>query len=440
MAAGGTRLSDVPRRTPFLTFTALAASAVLLAACGGDDDASSPTTTTAGGSTTTSAPSTDDTAATTLPEVGELQLVDLDLDVREPIDLTARPGSTSLLIAERGGRIVEAVADGDGFTVADEPVIDLTERVGSTDAEKGLLGIAVSPEGDRLYASYTEADNGDSRVDAYDLSGDDGTLRADPGSRRELVAIEQPYPNHNGGSLAVGPDGMLYAGFGDGGSADDPEGRAQDPTTLLGKVLRLDPEGRDDADGDGVPDDNPFVVDGAPFEAEPEILLTGVRNPWRMAFDTETGDLWIADVGQNEEEEINRLAPEGSAPAGFGANLGWDLFEGTREFESPDPAGGAAGAGPFTTPVFTYSHDEGCSVTGGQVYRGDAIPGLTGAYLFSDFCNPAVRAVREGADGTFSELDLGLEAAGAVAAFGRGPDGELYVVSLDAGVSRIAPA
>jgi glucose/arabinose dehydrogenase len=319
-------------------------------------------------------------------------------------------------------------------------VIDLTERVGSTDAEKGLLGIAVSPEGDQLYASYTEASNGGSRIDAYALSGSDGSMQADPSTRRELVAIEQPYPNHKGGRLVVGPHGMLYAGFGDGGSADDPGGRAQDPSTLLGKVLRLDPEGRADADGDGVPDDNPFVAPDAPFEAEPEILLTGVRNPWRMAFDPDTGDLWIADVGQNEEEEINRLSPEGATPAGAGANLGWDLFEGTREFGSPDPADGAASAGPFTTPVFTYSHDEGCSVTGGQVYRGAGIPGLDGAYLFSDFCNPAVRAVRAGDDGTFGELDLGLEAAGAVAAFGRGPDGEIYVVSLDAGVSRIEPA
>jgi glucose/arabinose dehydrogenase len=291
------------------------------------------------------------------------------------------------------------VADGDGFTVADGAVIDLTEAVGSTDAEKGLLGVAVSPEGDQLTTAGR-----------------------------------------------VGPDGMLYAGFGDGGSADDPDGRAQDPTTLLGKVLRLDPEGRNDADGDGVPDDNPFVVprtDGRnppAFEAEPEIWLTGVRNPWRMAFDPDTGDLWIADVGQNEEEEINRLSPEGATPAGFAANLGWDLFEGTREFESPDPADGAASAGPFTTPVFTYSHEEGCSVTGGQVYRGTAIPGLDGAYLFSDFCNPAVRAIRQGADGAWAELDLDLDAAGAVAAFGRGPDGELYVISLDGSVSRIAPA
>jgi glucose/arabinose dehydrogenase len=366
-----------------------------------------------------------------------LRLVDLRVDVGSPIDMTVRPGSTSLLVADRAGRVLELERTQDGYQRTRAPVIDLRARVGSAEGERGLLGIAVSPDGDELYVSYTEARRGDSRVDAYPLTGTDGSLRADADGRRQLLAVEQPYPNHNGGAVAVGPDGMLYVALGDGGSAGDPDGRAQDPSTLLGKVLRLDPAGRRDADADGVPDDNPFVGPDAPFEAEGEIWLTGVRNPWRISFDPDTGDLWIADVGQDEEEEVNRLAASGGTGAGAGANLGWDLFEGTREFRDADPAPGRASRGPFTDPVFTYGHDEGCSVTGGLVVRGGALPGLDGVYLFSDFCDPRVRGIRRGPDGRWTEVDLGLEATGSVVGFGRGPDGAIYVLSLDGWIARI---
>ena len=417
-----------PRAVPLVAL----ALALALAGCGSGQDAA-PASTSSTTTSTTTAPAgasptpTAGTATTPLGDV-RVRLVDLGLDVDAPIDLTSRAGSTSLLIAGRGGTVQEAVADGDGFRLADDPVLDITDLVGSTESERGLLGIAVSPDGDRLYVSYTEAGDGNSRIDEFPLAGGDGSLRADPDRRRNLLGIDQPFANHNGGSLAFGPDGMLYAGFGDGGAADDPDGRAQDRSTLLGKILRLDPAGPDLA-----PADNPFVDGGG----EPEIWATGLRNPWRISFDPATGDLWIGDVGQDEVEEVDVLrAADGT---GRGANLGWDLFEGTTEFDDADPADGDASAGPFTDPVFTYTHDDGCSVTGGYVYRGSAIPALQGAYLFGDYCASGVRAIRvEGSD-TVDRADLDLDVA-SVASFGRGPDGELYVLSLDGGVSRIAPA
>ncbi len=422
---------------------ALLAGLSLLVGCGGGGSDDSRTGTTRRRSTTSTSMSTDDDAATTttLPlDATRVRLVDLDLDAKDPIDLAVRPGSRSLLIAERGGKIREAVQDTDGIGFAEEPVIDLTDAVGSTDMERGMLGIAVAPDGRHLYLSYTEKSHGDSRIDEYPLSGTDGELRADPAGRRQLVSIVQPFPNHNGGSLRFGPDRMLYAGFGDGGGAGDPNGNGQRRDTLLGKILRIDPEAPD-----GIPADNPFVTDGRATDgratdgAEPLIWATGLRNPWRIDFDPATGDLWIGDVGQDRIEEIDRLTPSAGRPAGYGANLGWNLFEGNDRFDRPTPASGAASAGPFVDPVLTYTHDEGCSITGGVVVRDPRLPSLTGAFLYSDFCAGGVRAVRQADDGTVQQVDLHLDVPGVVS-FGRGPDGEIYVISLQAGVQRIDPA
>ena len=233
-----------------------------------------------------------------------------------------------------------------------------------------------------LYLHYSVQPDGDTRVVSYAMSGD----TVDTGSRRELLAVEQPYPNHNGGSIEFGPDGHLYVALGDGGSGGDPEGNGQDTGALLGKILRIDPAG---ATGDAyaVPPDNPFA-DGA--AGAPEVWLYGVRNPWRITFDPETGDLWVADVGQNAYEEIDLLpAADGG---GRGANLGWNEMEATHPFEGGSNPDGAV------LPVFEYDRSEGaCSVTGGVVYRGAAIPGLDGAYLFTDFCDGRIRAVRAAA-------------------------------------------
>lgn len=371
---------------------------------------------------------------TTLPlEPGPVHLVDLGLDADAPIDVAFRPDSTSMLVAERGGRIREAVQDGDKYRFVDGDVIDLTRQVGSTDGERGLLGIAVAPDWTHLYASYTEAGHGDSRIDEYPLTDLDGTLQATRSGRRQLVAIRQPAANHNGGSLRFGADGKLFAGFGDGGDQGDPDGNGQRRDTLLGKVLRIDP-----SRPDGVPTDNPFVEDGARTDrGEPLIWATGLRNPWRLDVDPATGDLWIGDVGQDRYEEIDRLpAAEG---AGRGANLGWDLYEGTSRFDEPNPAPGAAGAGPFVAPVLTYAHDHGCAVTGGVVVRDPSLPGLDGAFLYGDFCTPGIRAVRVAADGTAQRADLGVD-VGSVVSFARGPAGEVTVVSLDGGIKRLTAA
>ena len=408
-------------RTRLPALTVAAVTAAVLAACGSESATPTSTAPTTDPTATTSPTNPAATADAPMPIV---RLEDLGLEVDQPVDLTFRPGGTSLLLAERSGRVREVVVDGDTYRLVPDPVLDLTERVGSTDAERGLLGIAVSPDGSELYTSYTEASAGDSRIDAYPLAGDDGSLRADPAARRELLAIEQPFDNHNGGSLAIGPDGMLYAGFGDGGAANDPGGRAQDLSEQLGKILRLDPTGRDDADGDGFPDDNPDLG-GAPG-----IWLSGVRNPWRISFDARTGDLWIGDVGQNAVEEIDLLdADEGG---GRGANLGWDLFEGDRPFElTGDPPAG------LVEPVFTYTRDDGgCSVTGGVVYRGSAIPELDGSYLFGDFCDPRIRALRPAGEGGYAPVDLGVEVP-ALVSFGTDASGEVYVLGLDGSVARI---
>jgi glucose/arabinose dehydrogenase len=246
-----------------------------------------------------------------------------------------------------------------------------------------------------------------------------------PRGRRELLRVEDPYPNHNGGHLALGPDGYLYIGLGDGGSGGDPHGHGQDTDTLLGSILRIDPTAPP-ADGEyGIPADNPFAASGG----EPEIWLYGVRNPWRFSFDRATGDLWIGDVGQGEVEEIDRLPATNGRDAGRGANLGWNLMEGSEPFEGENPAGGVL-------PIYEYTHDDGCSVTGGYVYRGRAIPALTGAYLFADYCEPDLRAVRVAGDEVVEERswDLSLEA---IQSFGEDADGELYVLLASGPLLRL---
>lgn len=387
--------------------TALALSVAALAAgCSSEKTAA----------TTTSA--TEGSAAAS----GRVQLVDTGAKVTAPIDLVAAPGNKAVLVAQRDGQVTAFTVDGPKLT---DPVdvLDLTERVGSTDAERGLLGLAVGPDGKHLYASYTRADDGASVVDEYRLGGTATAPTVDPGSRRELLVVDQPFANHNGGHIAFGPDKFLYVGLGDGGAGGDPDGRAQDLFEPLGKVLRVDPR-------KAVPDDNPFI---GRDDADARIWLRGVRNPWRFSFDSANGDLWIGDVGQNKVEEVNVLrAADGG---GRGANLGWDLREGNTDFAEADPAEGDPG--PLTEPVHTYEHGEdGCSVTGGIVYRGTELPALVGKYVFSDYCAGGLRtldatAPREATPVPGAEIST-------VVGLGAGPTGELYVLSLDDGIYRLA--
>jgi glucose/arabinose dehydrogenase len=251
--------------------------------------------------------------------------------------------------------------------------------------------------------------------------------RADAASERVLLTIDQPYANHNGGGLAIGPDGLLWIATGDGGSGGDPLGAGQDLDTLLGKLLRIDPRPVNGTPY-GIPADNPFVDrDGA----RGEIWAYGLRNPWRFSFDPATGDLWIGDVGQGSVEEINRW-PAGAAP---GPNFGWNVMEGSACFE---PAEGCSTDG-LVLPVAEYGHDRGCSVTGGHVYRGSDVPGLAGTYLFSDYCSGTIWGFDAGADPATPRTLA--ESGGAVVSFGEDEAGELYAVDLAGGrIMRIVAA
>ncbi|HLE83002.1 MAG TPA: PQQ-dependent sugar dehydrogenase, partial [Thermoanaerobaculia bacterium] len=282
----------------------------------------------------------------------------------------AGDGSGRLFVVEQSGavRVLRAGA------LLPAPFLDLSGQV-SCCGERGLLGLAFHPRfpaDGRLFVDYTDA-AGDTRIVEYRVSAADPD-RADPGSARPLLAVAQPFPNHNGGALAFGPDGFLYVGLGDGGSGGDPLNHAQNPASLLGKVLRLDVDRAEAGLAYGIPPGN-ALFPGTPG-ARPEIWALGLRNPWRFAFDRETGDLFIGDVGQNRVEEID-LLPPGSA----GANLGWRLKEGTGCFQ---PAAGCELPG-LVDPILEYSHAEGCSVTGGYRYRGAAVAALAGVYLYGDF-------------------------------------------------------
>ncbi len=332
----------------------------------------------------------------------------------QPLGLAVRPGDDSLYIAEKVGRVV-AIRGG---RVDPTPVLDLSRSV-SQGSEQGLLGLAFSPDGKFLYVNYTDL-SGDTNVVQYEM----GARRADPGSGRRVLFVHQPFGNHNGGNLAFGPDGYLYIGLGDGGSEGDPLGNGQNLSTLLGKMLRIDPRpsgGRPYA----IPPDNPFVGKAG---VRPEIWAYGLRNPWGYSFDRKTGDLWIGDVGQDRLEEID-FQPAG---AGGGQNYGWNQMEGTLAFSGTAPPGAIP-------PIFEYAtHQNGtCAVTGGFVYRGKDIPNLAGAYVFGDFCSGQIMALVQRQGRMLEHRSLGVSVP-ELASFGQDGAGELYAMSLLGGVFRLS--
>ncbi len=359
-------------------------------------------------------------AATTPPSLRLTRVTDL-ADVTA---MSARPGTRTLYATEQRG-VVRSIRDG---RLASTPVVDLSDRVSQDGGERGLLGIAFSPDGTHLYLDSTDT-NGDTQIDQFTMRG----RNADASTRRTILTIPQPQPNHNGGQLAFGPDGYLYIGMGDGGGAGDageghaPGGNGQSLDTLLGKVLRIAPNPDRGGPPYTVPDDNPFVGrDGA----RPEIWSYGLRNPWRFSFDRDTGDLWIGDVGQNEWEEIDRVDATGGRDAGKGLNFGWNRLEGTHEYRGSAPAEEVA-------PVYEVAHDSGsCSITGGFVYRGTKIPPLAGSYLFTDLCDGAIRALGPDGGGGVSMEDTGAEVSMA-SSFGQSNSGDLYVISLTDGIFRV---
>lgn len=316
-------------------------------------------------------------------------------------------------IAERAGTVRVLGDDGLG-----EPVLDISDET-TTDGERGLLGLAFDERFAHLYLSYTDLE-GTSTVDEFAVQ--DGTVRED--TRRTVLTQEQPESNHNGGAITFGPDGYLYIALGDGGGGGDPQGNGQKLDTLLGKLLRIDPQGGDPY---AIPEDNPFADDP---DARGEIWSYGLRNPWRFSFDAGSGDLLIGDVGQSDWEEID-WAPA-SSPGG--ENYGWSQMEGTHPFR-----GGTEPAN-HVPPIHEYDRTGfGCSVTGGYVYRGEAVPGLAGQYVYSDYCDGTLRSLEIEDGRVTGEHDLGVN-GGEVVSFAQDGDGELYVLAIGGTVSRVDPA
>jgi len=418
---------------------------VALAACSDDDTTSSeppttaattattgtgtapatPATTPAGssGSPITTAPPVSPASTTAQPVFGNpvvaLQQI---AEVEQPIGMAVRPGDTALYVIGQDGTVFRIAVASDGGAEVDD-VADLTDTT-SADGERGLLGIAFSADGTLAWLDYT--DNGGNTVVAEYPVAADGSF--DVGAERVLLNIGQPYPNHNGGDLQLGPDGMLYVAMGDGGAGGDPQRRASDPTKLLGKLLRIDPAPSGDAPYT-IPADNPFATGSmGDVAGAPEVWAWGLRNPWRIAFDPVTNELWIADVGQNLVEEIDAVGPTADHPAGWGANFGWSAYEGNNRFNDD-----IADPGNLIFPVWTYTHDEGCSISGGEVYRGTAIAGLQPAYVYSDYCGGELWAF-DLASGRNERLLDGLVQ---VASIRTGPDGELYVLQQSGTVSKV---
>jgi glucose/arabinose dehydrogenase len=335
--------------------------------------------------------------------------------------LTAPASDSRLFIVEQPGRI-RIVENGNLLST---PFLDLNGQI-SSGGERGLLGLAFHPSYDSngFFYAYFTAPDGDITVNRYTVSANPNV--ADAGSGHLILSVDHSSrSNHNGGLLAFGTDGKLYIGTGDGGGGGDPDENGQDPATLLGKLLRIDV---DAGDPYAIPPDNPYVGLAG---AQEEIWAIGLRNPWRWAFDRPAGYLYIADVGQDDWEEVN-VVPAATPSV----NYGWDVMEGQHCYE---PASGCSQTG-LTLPILEYSHAEGCSITGGFVYRGSAIPSLQGTYFYADYCNGWVRSFRY-TDGAASErLDWDFGNLGNILSFGEDAAGELYLLSANGSVYQIVPA
>ncbi len=342
--------------------------------------------------------------------------------LRAPLDLQSVPGDAErLYVVEQGGRI-RIVRNGQ---IAGT-FLDVAGRL-SSGGERGLLGLAFHPQfatNRRFFVNYTNP-AGDTHISEFRASSADA---ADPASERVLLEVGQPFANHNGGGLAFDNAGRLLIALGDGGSGGDPLNNGQKLGTLLGKILRIDV---DAGSPYAVPADNPFRATAG---AHPEIWAYGLRNPFRIAIDRPTGDLYIGDVGQNAVEEID--VDPGSRRGGL--NYGWRITEGSRCF---NPSSGCDTSG-ITMPIYEYSHGEGCSVTGGVVYRGCRVPALAGTYFFADYCSAFVRSLRF-ASGQATELrdwTSSLRGLDSPTSFGLDAAGELYIVDQDGEIYRLEPS
>ena len=341
------------------------------------------------------------------------------LSLSRMVGMTYPPdGSDRLYVVLQPGRIVFFPNDREVDSA--ELFLDIRDRVNDRGEEEGLLGLAFDPQyadNGHLYVYYSASSPRRSVVSRFSVSADG---RADPGSERVLLEVAQPFSNHNGGQIAFGPDGYLYIALGDGGSRGDPQENGQDLGTLLGSILRIDVSTVDSTGAYAVPSDNPFVGHSG---ARPEIWAYGLRNPWRFSFDRATGDLWTADVGQNRFEEVDIIRP--------GLNYGWNIMEGEECFARSD-----CDRTGLEIPVAEYGREDGCSVTGGYVYRGSSLPSLYGAYVYGDYCSGRIWALRHDGDEVTEHMQI-VDSGLRIPSFAEDAAGELYVLSFDGTIYRL---
>lgn len=389
----------------------LLAFVLLLSACGGGGSAATPA----------------------LPDGGvslHLQRIDVPLSLTFPLFLTAPPGDTNrLFVVEKGG-VIKIVDRATNVLIG--TFLDISNLVLSTDPERGLLGLAFDPlyaVNRRFYVSYTDT-SGNCVVARY-LADPANANLAQTTADRTIITVAHPVANHNGGMIAFGPDNLLYIGLGDGGTGGN---SARNLGELLGKVLRIDvSQATAPQPPYLIPSTNPFV---GQVGALGEIWSLGLRNPWRYSFDRQTGDLYIADVGQNTREEVNvSLMSAGSA--GRGLDYGWNVLEGTLCYP---PGTATCNTTGLTLPAVEYDHPAGCSITGGYVYRGAAVPALRGTYFYADFCAGFVRSFRFVNGQATEQTDwVALRPGGNITSFGEDAAGELYIMTSQGGLYRIVP-
>lgn len=353
----------------------------------------------------------------------ELQFASLTLD--GPVDLTYAPDSSNLLFAVlQSGQIVvfpdESTAD-----VEHGVFLDISKKVAFDSKEQGLLGMAFDPryaKNGYFYVNYTAPSPRRTVISRFSVDRED-PYKADPASELVILEVEQPYANHNGGCIKFGPDYYLYIGLGDGGGAGDPKNNGQNLNSLLGKILRIDVDNSTPETPYTIPPDNPFVNNENGYKEE--IWAYGFRNPWRFSFDSVTGELWVGDVGQDKWEEIDIV--------NSGANYGWNIMEGGHCYST---SSGKCNDADLAAPLWEYSHDDGCSVIGGYVYRGQRLGTLFGLYLYADYCSGNVWALRYDGEQVIENLELS-HADLNITSFGEGQSGEIYILTEQGRIYRL---
>lgn len=356
--------------------------------------------------------------------VGKYQWVEVVDNLDNPLNVVhAGDGSGRLFAIEQTGFVL--IVENGEFNPL--PFLDISTIIPDNVyhggySEQGLLGIAFHPDYEEngiFFISYTDI-NGDGVIARYNVQPDNPN-QANPNSAHILLTVDDPFPDHNGGNIAFGKDNYLYIGFGDGGNPFEPNYHSQDPATFLGKMLRIDVN----AETYTIPEDNPFVNDA---NFLPEIWAYGLRNPWRFSFDRETGDLYIGDVGQWLVEEVNFQAADSTG----GQNYGWSIYEGTQRYLTDVELPQAT----VTLPILQYTHDVGCSVTGGYVYRGENLPDLQGQYFFGDYCNGSIWTATQDENGNWQSA-LFMDTEFVISSFGEDEQGELYLVDYKGAIYRL---